>query len=212
MARHLALLVVAVLIVAGCGAEAPSATAGTAAVTEAAQLAAGSGAPAQPSGTSAPAVPPAAPTLEPTATPAPTPSPTADPEAVRALAAEQYLAAATKANKATKALNKRYPKTFPTLKMAKRYWRAYAKIDRVFLDDIKGIVVPEDTEADMRDLLRKVSACYTIELEMVLVGLKHGMRVCQVPSHEYARRLGHSSLSVTRQTPAFLSCLLRNIW
>ena len=53
---------------------------------------------------------------------------------------------------------------------------------------------------------------HTIELEMVLVGLKHGMRVCQVPSHEYARRLGHSSLSVTRQTPAFLSCLLRNIW
>jgi glycosyltransferase involved in cell wall biosynthesis len=53
---------------------------------------------------------------------------------------------------------------------------------------------------------------HTIELEMVLKGLKHGMRVCQVPSHEYARRAGQSSLSVVRQTPAFLWCLLRNIF
>ena len=53
---------------------------------------------------------------------------------------------------------------------------------------------------------------HTIELEMVLKGLKHGMRVTQVPSHEYARRAGTSSLSVARQTPAFFWCLLRNIF
>jgi dolichol-phosphate mannosyltransferase len=53
---------------------------------------------------------------------------------------------------------------------------------------------------------------HTIELEMVLVALKRGLRVTQVPAHEYARRYGHSSLSVTDQSPAFLSCLLRNIW
>ncbi len=53
---------------------------------------------------------------------------------------------------------------------------------------------------------------HTIELEMVLTALKRGFRVTQVPSHEYARRAGHSSLSVVNQTPAFLSCLLRNIW
>jgi glycosyltransferase involved in cell wall biosynthesis len=53
---------------------------------------------------------------------------------------------------------------------------------------------------------------HTIELEMVLRALKRGMRVCQVPSHEYARKAGHSSLSVVGQTPAFLWCLLRNIW
>lgn len=53
---------------------------------------------------------------------------------------------------------------------------------------------------------------HTIELEMVLKGLKHGMRVTQVPSHEYARKAGASSLSVVRQTPAFLSCLIRNIF
>jgi dolichol-phosphate mannosyltransferase len=53
---------------------------------------------------------------------------------------------------------------------------------------------------------------HTIELEMVLTALKRGFRVTQVPSHEYARRAGHSSLSVVNQTPAFLWCLLRNIW
>jgi dolichol-phosphate mannosyltransferase len=52
---------------------------------------------------------------------------------------------------------------------------------------------------------------HTIELEMVLQALRHGLRVCQVPSHEHARRAGQSSLSVVGQTPAFLSCLLRNI-
>jgi dolichol-phosphate mannosyltransferase len=53
---------------------------------------------------------------------------------------------------------------------------------------------------------------HTIELEMVLKSLKRGLRVCQVPAHEYARRAGRSSLSVVRQTPAFLWCLLTNLW
>jgi glycosyltransferase involved in cell wall biosynthesis len=53
---------------------------------------------------------------------------------------------------------------------------------------------------------------HTIELEMVLRSLKYGLRVTQVPSHEYARKAGHSSLSVVEQAPAFLWCLLRNIW
>jgi glycosyltransferase involved in cell wall biosynthesis len=53
---------------------------------------------------------------------------------------------------------------------------------------------------------------HTIELEMVLRSLRQGLRVCQVPSHEYARKVGQSSLSVVGQTPAFLWCLLRNIW
>jgi glycosyltransferase involved in cell wall biosynthesis len=53
---------------------------------------------------------------------------------------------------------------------------------------------------------------HTIELEMVLRALKQRLRVGQVPSHEFARRAGQSSLSVARQTPAFFSCLLRHIW
>ena len=42
---------------------------------------------------------------------------------------------------------------------------------------------------------------HSIELEMVLRALKVA-----------ARRAGESSLSVVRQTPTFLWCLLRNIW
>jgi len=53
---------------------------------------------------------------------------------------------------------------------------------------------------------------HSIELEMVLRALRNGLRVCQVPAHEYARRAGESSLSVIGQTPTFLWCLLRNIW
>jgi glycosyltransferase involved in cell wall biosynthesis len=53
---------------------------------------------------------------------------------------------------------------------------------------------------------------HSIELEMVLRAMKHRLRVCQVPAHEYARKAGESSLSVVRQTPAFLWCLLRHIW
>jgi len=53
---------------------------------------------------------------------------------------------------------------------------------------------------------------HSIELEMVLRALKHRLRVCQVPAHEYARRAGESSLSVVRQTPTFLRCLLKNLW
>ncbi|HSP92245.1 MAG TPA: glycosyltransferase family 2 protein [Vicinamibacterales bacterium] len=53
---------------------------------------------------------------------------------------------------------------------------------------------------------------HSIELEMILRALKRHLRVCQVPAHEYARRAGESSLSVVRQTPTFLWCLLRNIW
>jgi glycosyltransferase involved in cell wall biosynthesis len=53
---------------------------------------------------------------------------------------------------------------------------------------------------------------HSIELEMVLRALKRRLRVTQVPAHEYARKAGQSSLSVVRQTPAFLWCLLRNIW
>jgi glycosyltransferase involved in cell wall biosynthesis len=53
---------------------------------------------------------------------------------------------------------------------------------------------------------------HTIELETVLLALRHGLRVIQVPAHEYARRRGQSSLSVVGQSPAFLWCLLRNMW
>ena len=62
------------------------------------------------------------------------------------------------------------------------------------------------------ELLALTENKHSIELEMVLRALKRNLRVCQVPSHEYARKAGQSSLSVVRQTPTFLWCLLRNLW
>jgi dolichol-phosphate mannosyltransferase len=53
---------------------------------------------------------------------------------------------------------------------------------------------------------------HTIELEIVLKTLKKRYKVCQVPTHEYGRRLGLSSLSVRKQLPHFLGCLLKHIW
>ncbi len=47
---------------------------------------------------------------------------------------------------------------------------------------------------------------------MVLQALTRRLRVEQVPAHEFARRAGESSLSVIEQAPAFVWCLLRNIW
>lgn len=66
--------------------------------------------------------------------------------------------------------------------------------------------------ADMLKQLTLRENKHTIELEMVLKVLKQGGRVVQVPTHEYARRAGQSTLSVTHQAPYFLSCLLRNLW
>jgi glycosyltransferase involved in cell wall biosynthesis len=53
---------------------------------------------------------------------------------------------------------------------------------------------------------------HTIEFEIVLKALKKQYKVCQVPTHEYCRRAGVSSLSVRKQLPHFLRCLCRNIW
>jgi len=53
---------------------------------------------------------------------------------------------------------------------------------------------------------------HSIEFEMVLKALKKGYKVSQVPTHEYCRRAGLSSLSVRKQLPHFLACLFRNIW
>ncbi len=53
---------------------------------------------------------------------------------------------------------------------------------------------------------------HTIELEMIMQALRRGYRVTQVPSHEYCRREGQSSLSVRKQAYAFLRCLIVNLW
>ncbi|MDF1501553.1 glycosyltransferase family 2 protein [Roseisolibacter sp. H3M3-2] len=50
---------------------------------------------------------------------------------------------------------------------------------------------------------------HTIELEMTMRALRAGARVAEHPTHEYPRRFGRSSLSVTRQGLLFLGVFLR---
>jgi dolichol-phosphate mannosyltransferase len=50
---------------------------------------------------------------------------------------------------------------------------------------------------------------HTIELEMTMRALRAGARVVEYPTHEYPRRFGQSSLSVTRQGLLFLWVFLR---
>jgi dolichol-phosphate hexosyltransferase len=66
--------------------------------------------------------------------------------------------------------------------------------------------------ADMLRALDLRENRHTIELEMIMKSLRHRHRVIQIPSHEYSRRAGHSSLSVIGQAPHFLWCSLRNMW
>jgi glycosyltransferase involved in cell wall biosynthesis len=50
---------------------------------------------------------------------------------------------------------------------------------------------------------------HTVELEMTMRALRAGARVTEHPTHEYPRRFGQSSLSVTRQGFLFLAVFLR---
>jgi dolichol-phosphate mannosyltransferase len=57
--------------------------------------------------------------------------------------------------------------------------------------------------------LKLTSEKHTVELEMTMRALRKGARVVEAATHEYPRRFGRSSLSVTRQGPLFLYYYLR---
>jgi dolichol-phosphate mannosyltransferase len=53
---------------------------------------------------------------------------------------------------------------------------------------------------------------HTIEEEMVMKALKKGYRVTDVPSREYERKHGHSTLSHWKDGHRFVWCVLKNIF
>ena len=55
--------------------------------------------------------------------------------------------------------------------------------------------------------LKLTSDRHTVELEMTMRALRKGARVVEAATHEYPRRFGRSSLSVTRQGPLFLGTI-----
>jgi dolichol-phosphate mannosyltransferase len=65
------------------------------------------------------------------------------------------------------------------------------------------------------DLLRSLaltSRHTTIEQEMIVKTLRRGLRVVEVPSHEYPRRAGASHISVWRDGPSYVLSLLKLMW
>ena len=52
---------------------------------------------------------------------------------------------------------------------------------------------------------------HTIEQEMVMKFLRHGMKVVNAPTHEYKRRFGESHIRIWREWPRFVWCVIENI-
>lgn len=52
---------------------------------------------------------------------------------------------------------------------------------------------------------------HTIEQEMVMKILRHGMKVVNAPTHEYKRRFGESHIRIWREWPRFVWCVVENI-
>lgn len=52
---------------------------------------------------------------------------------------------------------------------------------------------------------------HTIEQEMVISALLHGVRVMNVPTHEWSRRFGRSHIRIRVEWPRFVWCVGRNL-
>lgn len=52
---------------------------------------------------------------------------------------------------------------------------------------------------------------HTIEQELVIQALRHGYRVINRATHEYAREFGRSTINIWREWPVFVWCLARNL-
>lgn len=52
---------------------------------------------------------------------------------------------------------------------------------------------------------------HTIEQEMVMKMLRHRFRVCNAPTHEYARQHGASHINIWREWPKFVWCVVVNL-
>ena len=101
-------------------------------------------------------LPSATPSALPSA-PAPTPTASPDPESVRKAAGSAYLAAVNPYNKTIDALGKKYQNK-TSLKALKAYCLGLANAAHTWVVKLKGTVVPADTAADMKSLIRNIAA------------------------------------------------------
>lgn len=52
---------------------------------------------------------------------------------------------------------------------------------------------------------------FTIEQEMIMKCLRHGLKVAEVPTHEYPRRTGSSQIVVWKVAHRYVWCLIKNL-
>lgn len=60
-------------------------------------------------------------------------------------------------------------------------------------------------------LVNMIEDTHTIEQEMAMKMLRHGYRVMNVPTHEYARTHGTSHIRIWREWPTFVWCVIVNL-
>lgn len=60
-------------------------------------------------------------------------------------------------------------------------------------------------------LIKLTEDTHTIEQEMAMKMLRHGYRVMNVPTHEYARTHGTSHIRIWREWPTFVWCVVVNL-
>lgn len=53
---------------------------------------------------------------------------------------------------------------------------------------------------------------FTIEQEMIMKVLKHGYKILEVPTHEYAREYGQSNIVVWKVAHRYIWCLIKNLF
>lgn len=75
-----------------------------------------------------------------------------------------------------------------------------------------------DSQNGFRAIKRKVAQrlnlkenIFTIEQEMIMKALKKGFEVIEIPSHEYARKIGKSHINLLTMGPRYIWCLIKNI-
>ncbi|MGH6661590.1 MAG: glycosyltransferase family 2 protein [Rhodospirillales bacterium] len=76
-----------------------------------------------------------------------------------------------------------------------------------------------DSQNGFRAILRQAGLdigleedIFTIEQEMIMKLLKHGYRVAEVASHEYARRYGESGIKVWKVWYRYVWCLIKGLF
>jgi len=85
---------------------------------------------------------------------------------------------------------------------------------RTVADTLAQILNLNGFRAVRRDAALRVNLkenTHTIEQEMVMKILRHGMRVVNAPTHEYKRRFGESHIRIWREWPRFVWCVVENI-